>query len=1340
MLADTPRFGGTNGTQWFNDVWSFDPRQMAWSQLDCIGYIPVPREGHSAALVGDVMYIFGGRTEEGTDLGDLAAFRITSRRWYTFQNMGPSPSPRSGHSMTAYGKQIVVLAGEPSSNPRKADELGLIYILDTGKIRYPNDQQIQQTPSGERVPGNRRPSTERTAPPQLRGPVAREGPPPPNDDGLRRKFSGSRESLSSRDGPPGLAGRGQDIGMMSGPPPTGALPQGPPGGNGSPQGLYGPSGPQGSGPRIPRAAAVQSPGPPPQQQPPQPRTNGIIPQAPGMVPQAPLSTGSRSRTPTRDNRPHAPPLDTERATSYEKENVSPISPGTSRPVPTHNRSISPIVNGNRLPQGQQIQQHQPPPSRMANTMADMEDPQQTMNGAVRSRSRQAANQGSYEDLRSFPQANNQQPRVRSPYDEEEFDEGPSRVQRQQGPTEEETRQQQQLEELASQHEALIAELESARSRNAWYESELTLARKSGYQPKNPDVPLLDEKGAHAFSEDDQPLVEALIAMRSQLAEVQESVDARVNAAAQEVSAVEQQRDVAIREAAFAKAKLAAHGGSVAGTPQSEGMNRDLDSEERSGDIGRKLAIALAAQNELRTQVRAMTAELASERQARELAEGTADVAHKRAAEFEQSYNPGELEDLRSQLHQISSSARDEAAHKSEAHSRAELLEVDKNDLSRRLDEALENAQTHQTTFGSLREAVSSSTEKTSHLERKLEEERGHRQTLEQKLLQLRAEHEERTAELDSTSRKLRDAEELADTHANEARTHRQAMLAGLETLTNRNPTARSDPYADERVSTLKQQIETAHGLMRQNQAEADAAAEKLRGAEERIAGLEAYQEQTSRESLSTRKQLHEAVRELQALQGKHTGLLQEHESHQRDASALTVQHNALKELLDERGPTPGSRFGTPDQSRVKELEQQLEDSHRAHQETRSTSESRAQEADQTYREKLEQLEADYQSAVHYVKGTEKMLKRMKDELTKYKKQNEELRKDLESAQRSRSERSLDPEAAAEWEAERQQLHAEIGEMQQSVKETVSQLDRQLEDVRGELYESQQQRDYFRHNHDQAQQQLSQTTHQARSELEQLKNENSMLESRAMDAEQKVTLLLDQVGTSVTNYRRQSQNMTNGHSRNQSTNSNVATPRAGPPPNESVSTDPTFNIGPNTGAVGSETNNRNSLALDSLASELETLRTHWEGTHRNYRLSNQFDFERTPTSATSAGGGEGALSDSLASWRKRLDQEEREREVERRAGGQSLNFGGQPNHGNVGGARGAIDDEDSGSERGSSPIVGQPHGLGTRPMLKSNESEVTGLTRAIPGALGRDDSDEEDEARIPFGRSGRGNVI
>lgn len=123
------------------------------------------------------------------------------------------------------------------------------------------------------------------------------------------------------------------------------------------------------------------------------------------------------------------------------------------------------------------------------------------------------------------------------------------------------------------------------------------------------------------------------------------------------------------------------------------------------------------------------------------------------------------------------------------------------------------------------------------------------------------------------------------------------------------------------------------------------------------------------------------------------------------------------------------------------------------------------------------------------------------------------------------------------------------------------------------------------------------------------------------------MLLDQVETSVGNYRRQSQHLQglNGLSRTHSNASSTTIgamsgrPRAG----SNVSQDDTF------------LDNRGSLALDSLANELDALRSHWENTNRNYRLSSQFDFDRTPTKESHDTG----LSDALSNWRRRLDEEE-----------------------------------------------------------------------------------------------------
>jgi hypothetical protein len=76
------RFGGTDGNFHYNDTWCLDIASGEWAELSCIGYIPVPREGHAAAMVDDVIYVFGGRDVNGKDLGDLAAFRTTSKLFY----------------------------------------------------------------------------------------------------------------------------------------------------------------------------------------------------------------------------------------------------------------------------------------------------------------------------------------------------------------------------------------------------------------------------------------------------------------------------------------------------------------------------------------------------------------------------------------------------------------------------------------------------------------------------------------------------------------------------------------------------------------------------------------------------------------------------------------------------------------------------------------------------------------------------------------------------------------------------------------------------------------------------------------------------------------------------------------------------------------------------------------------------------------------------------------------------------------------------------------------------------------------------------------------------------
>lgn len=1166
-------FGGTNGFQWFNDVWCYDPAINQWAPLDCIGYIPVPREGHAAAIVDDVMYIFGGRTEDGADLGDLAAFRITSRRWYTFQNMGPSPSPRSGHSMTAVGKSVIVLGGEPSSATAAVNDLAIVYCLDTTKIRYPNDSSTRSNSQSTRRP------SDTTTPIASRNLPSRDGSAGPPDP---KRLMGVPRDSGAVGSPNGTRPQAQFAGPTQ--PEPSAM-------NGVPNAVP----PVVS--KLPRAAAVPGPsGPPPQGQAPRPVINTAV----SRVRQASLETSDREVSPL-SAKAQSPVIQQVQQTPTPNE--SPVSNGTRTPTQQLGRSGS--KQAESIPTETQRSKppvSKPPPARSQGSVDSVTDPVTVRTVANRPSSPPPPTRQPSNPLSRRSSARN------------------------------------------SQSVMLLKELDAARNRNAWYASELELARKAGYVPNSSLSPTLDSRAAETFDDDDKPLIEALLAMRTELANVQASVDKQAVLAAKQIAEAERQRDAAIQEAVYAKAKLAGIGGSATSTPQ---LDRDVDRDDRVGETSRKLANALNTQKELQNQLERMSQELEAERKARKLADDTANAAQKRMADLEtyKQQNSLELERLRGELHLAQKESRQQAVQAAEAVAALQLLRVEKDELHRKVEESTSSSKDQEETFESLRKAVVASAETKSVLERMLEEEKSLRAQAEAKLTKLKSEHEARTAELVVATQRLRDAEEAAEQHANEARLHQQAVLTGLDKISARSVGTSANKGDAERIAALQSQLAAANALVRKYQQDADTASERLRSAEERIAGLEAYQEQASREGVSIRRQLQAAMRDTQTLQAANSDLKHQLANQQLEANAITVQHNTLKDLLAERGISPTSavrsrglnspRQGSPEQERLQHLEQELAAAHAAHEETKNTleaqaqeAEAQAQEAEAQYREKLAQLENDYLSAVQYVKGTEKMLKQLKEQLARFKTENSRLKEQLVELEDKVADDARNAKTVPEdWEAERKTLQGKIESLQNELQSSSAKLDSQMQAIHQELADARRERDSASHNAEEA----SRLLNSSKKDLEQLQQENALLERRAQDAEQKVTLLLDQVETSVDTYRRRSKQRLPSL---QSDSSNMPAP-AGPPTN---------GVGHHARQLSSEAgslydgagNARDSTALDNLANELETLRSHWEATNKNYRLSNTFDFEpSTPTRKEDVGLG---LSESLADWRKRLDED------------------------------------------------------------------------------------------------------
>lgn len=90
------------------------------------------------------MYIFGGRMEEGVDLGDFVVFRIIFCCWYIFQNMGLFFLLWFGYSMIVVGKFIIVVGGELSLVQIVVNDFVFVYCLDIIKICYFNDVGFSQ--------------------------------------------------------------------------------------------------------------------------------------------------------------------------------------------------------------------------------------------------------------------------------------------------------------------------------------------------------------------------------------------------------------------------------------------------------------------------------------------------------------------------------------------------------------------------------------------------------------------------------------------------------------------------------------------------------------------------------------------------------------------------------------------------------------------------------------------------------------------------------------------------------------------------------------------------------------------------------------------------------------------------------------------------------------------------------------------------------------------------------------------------------------------------------------------------------------------------------------------
>ena len=107
--TDIYLFGGRNDEAPCNIVYRFDTKTGTWGRPNVVGNIPPERDGHSACVINDSMYVFGGYEESHSRYGqEVYKLDLQEMVWYLVMCSGEQPRYRDFHTATAIGDRQVI--------------------------------------------------------------------------------------------------------------------------------------------------------------------------------------------------------------------------------------------------------------------------------------------------------------------------------------------------------------------------------------------------------------------------------------------------------------------------------------------------------------------------------------------------------------------------------------------------------------------------------------------------------------------------------------------------------------------------------------------------------------------------------------------------------------------------------------------------------------------------------------------------------------------------------------------------------------------------------------------------------------------------------------------------------------------------------------------------------------------------------------------------------------------------------------------------------------------------------------------------------------------------------
>lgn len=159
-------FGGVyNNEKVSNDLWEFDVEMEKWQQIQTNGTIPLPVNEHSACVVDDRLYIYGGNDFSGVIYSNLYVLDLKTFTWYKLLESAEEngPGPRCGHSMTYLPKynKLIIMGGDKNdyivADPHNFDTYETFNGAEVGTMIYELDINIVDQFMSEPIERARKP-------------------------------------------------------------------------------------------------------------------------------------------------------------------------------------------------------------------------------------------------------------------------------------------------------------------------------------------------------------------------------------------------------------------------------------------------------------------------------------------------------------------------------------------------------------------------------------------------------------------------------------------------------------------------------------------------------------------------------------------------------------------------------------------------------------------------------------------------------------------------------------------------------------------------------------------------------------------------------------------------------------------------------------------------------------------------------------------------------------------------------------------------------------------------------------------------------------------------------